>query len=120
MLVSHEAVDGEARLVADAEPSLAEDVEALRLRGQQHLPQPLVPRLEPRDLVDYDLPLHGHAQAVRAAAATDRAGLAAGTTGGSCRMAIQYIFTMAQKVAKNWVKKLSKTAKRTLEKDMCA
>ena len=98
MLVSHEAVDGEARLVADAEPSLAEDVEALRLRGQQHLPQPLVPRLEPRDLVDDDLPLHGHAQAVRAAA--DRAGLAAGTAGGgSCRMAIQYIFKMAQKIA---------------------
>ena len=98
MLVSHEAVDGEARLVADAEPSLAEDVEALRLRGQQHLPQPLVPRLEPRDLVDDDLPLHGHAQAVRAAA--DRAGLAAGTAGGgSCRMAIQQNFKIAQKMA---------------------
>ena len=82
MLVSQEAVDGEARLVADAEPALAEDVEALRLRRQQHLPQPLVPRLEPRDLVDDDLPLHRHAQAERAAPAARLAGLAA--SGGSC------------------------------------
>ena len=55
VLVAHEAVDGEAGLVSDAEAALAEDVEALRLRRQQHLPQPLVPRLEPRDLVDYHL-----------------------------------------------------------------
>ena len=55
VLVAHEAVDGEAGLVSDAEAALAEDVEALRLRRQQHLPQPLVPRLEPRDLVYYHL-----------------------------------------------------------------
>ena len=66
MLVPHEAVDGEPRLVPDAQPALAEDIEALRLGGQQDLAQSLMPRLEARDLVDDDLPLHGDAQAIRA------------------------------------------------------
>ena len=64
MLVAKKAVYGEAWLVANAEPAVAEHVEALRLGWQQHLAQPLVPGLEPGDLVDDDLPLDGHAEAV--------------------------------------------------------
>ena len=88
MLVPHEAVDGEARLVPDAQPALAEDVEALRLGGQQDLAQPLMPRLEARDLVDDDLPLHGDAQAVRARRPA---------RSGSSRVKFQPFFTLSGK-----------------------
>jgi hypothetical protein len=68
MLVAHDAVNTETRLVANAEPALAEDVEGLRLGGQHYFAQPLVPCLGPRHLVDDHLrrvlTFDRHAQAV--------------------------------------------------------
>ena len=55
VLVAHEAVDGEARLVTHAEATVGEHVKALRLCRQENLPKACVPRLEAGDLVYYHL-----------------------------------------------------------------
>jgi len=52
MLIAQDAVDGEAGLVANAEAAVAENVQRLRLGGQKHFPQPLVPHFGTRDFVD--------------------------------------------------------------------
>ena len=64
MLIPEQAVDRESGLISDAESSLAEHVQALGLRGQEDLPESLVPRFQPCDLVDNDLTFDGHAEAV--------------------------------------------------------
>lgn len=52
MVVTHDAVDAEPRLVSDTQSALAEYLQRLRLRRQHHLPHSLVPRLHTRYLVD--------------------------------------------------------------------
>jgi hypothetical protein len=55
VLVAEQAVDGEAGLVANAEPSFAEDIQGLGLGRKQDLPKSLVPRFQAGDLVYDDL-----------------------------------------------------------------
>jgi len=55
VLVAEQAVDGEAGLVANAEPSFAEDIQGLGLGRKQDLPKSLVPRFQTGDLVYDDL-----------------------------------------------------------------
>lgn len=38
MLISQDAVDGESRLVSNAQTAVAENVQRLRLGGQKHFP----------------------------------------------------------------------------------
>jgi hypothetical protein len=55
MLVPHDAIYTEPRLVADTQSALSKDVQCLSLGWQHHFSEPLVPSFGASHLIDYHL-----------------------------------------------------------------
>ena len=55
MLVPHNAIYTETRLISNTQPALTQDAQCLSLGWQHYLPQPLVPGLGAGYFIDYQL-----------------------------------------------------------------
>jgi len=53
MLVPHNAIYTETRLISNTQPALTQDAQRLSLGWQHYLPQPLVPSLGAGYFIDY-------------------------------------------------------------------